>query len=369
MKCRNTVIMCFETPLELGWGLASHTLFLSCTIALSRASILQTQSIMADDFDDLFKSSTASQSGATAGPSTPGWGGFGEDDLTTANPFADLQSSRLYDSQINTPSPQDDHIASPRSPEALAGQFEQQASLSRRSTTSSKASETGNTAAAAAGADSRSDAGQFQRSNSTSSAASTASGAGEDGRTAPSSSEGGQEQRGDRVAVSPFIAPSDEYEGDQNGSTSYMARSENTIGEPSHLQSPSRSQQHQPFWSSSNTSASVYDQEESATFGGGFNDGFHTHDSRHTSSSASTSTPSFNVHHVDEQSGDGEGFREGSYNNDQLRSRDAEDAASIRTVGLESDTASLRSHKVRGGSLHAQKPSVLKLLMSGHVHS
>jgi len=295
---------------------------------------------MADDFDDLFKSPT-SQSSA-AGPSTPGWGGgFGDDDdLTTANPFADLQSSRLYESQINTPreeqAPTHYNQSTPTSPEALASQFEKQASLSRRSTTSRKASDVKRRERTD---DTR---GGVQRSNSTSSAASTASGAGEDSRTAPSSSEGGQEQRGDRVAVSPFIAPSDGYEGQENNtSNSQLGRSEHTIGESSHP----RPTNNEPFWSRT-TSTSIYDQEENATFGGGFHDdsgGFQVDEARLTPSSSST--PSFNVHHVQDDHSE-KGFNDKHEDSEQLRARDTEDAASIRTVGLESDTASLRSHRV-----------------------
>lgn len=288
---------------------------------------------MADDFDDLFKSTTSPS--AAGGPSTPGWGGFGEDDLTTANPFADLQSSRLYESQITSANDDDEQHhhqqSTPTSPESLARQFEGKASLSRRSTTSSKAS------TSTTGRNARQQAsGGVQRSNSTSSAASTASGAGEDGRTAPSSSEGGQEQRGDRVAVSPFIAPSD-GEGENGSSSNHtgqLGRSETTIGEPELGQSHQRRQDEQPFWSHS---TSVYDQEESSAFGGGFHDGYDP---------SSSSTPSFSVHHVDDRSEDaGRAFGNGHEDDEHLRSRDT-DAASIRTVGLESDTASLRSHKV-----------------------
>ena len=290
----------------------------------------QLASIMADDFDDLFKSPTSQSGAGMPAPSTPGWGGgFGDDDdLATANPFADLQSSRLYESQINSANEEDhDHQQStPTSPEALSGQFEKQASLSRRSTASSRAS----ASAPRGGAG-------VQRSNSTSSAASTASGAGEDVRTAPSSSEGGREQRGDRVAVSPFIAPSDNYEGAENGSTSstaQLSRSGNTIGEPRHPR-----QDTQPFWSRT-ASSSIYDQDENATFGGGFNDtgGFQDH-------SDSNAPPSLNVHRAPDDE-PGSEYNDEYENNDQLRARDAEDAGSIRTVGLDSDTASLRSHRV-----------------------
>lgn len=288
---------------------------------------------MADDFDDLFKSTTSPSS--RAGPSTPGWGGYGEDDdLTTANPFADLQSSRLYESEINTPQEDYQPPSTSTSPEALARQFEDKASLSRRSTTSSKAS-TSSTNGQAQGGRKQ---GGVHRSNSTSST-STASGAG-DGQTAPSSSEGASEQRRDRVAVSPFITPSDEGE---NGNTAHLDRSEATIGESElgHEQSQRHNQSEVPFWSRT-ASSSVYDQEENAAFGGGFGDSYH--DSMPTSAS-SASTPSFNVHRADDD-GSETGFNGPTHDEEYLRSKDTEDGASIRTVGLESDNASLKSHKV-----------------------
>lgn len=292
---------------------------------------------MADDFDDLFKSPTSSST--AAGPSTPGWGGYGEDDLTTANPFADLQSSRLYESTIASPQHEESIPqtgSTPTSPsQGLARQFEEKASLSRRSTTSSKASTTD---ASHEQQEQHQRGNGIQRSNSTSSA-STASGA--DHTTAPSSSEGGPsgEQRRDRVAVSPFIAPSDEIgeNGTSSAHHSQLDRSEATIGESEFSHS-----REVPFWSR-NTSTSVYDQEENVAFGGGFGDD--AYDSSIPGPSASTSTPSFQVHHAEDNSSDA-GHNPHTEIEEHLRSRDTEDAASIRTVGLESDNASLRSHKV-----------------------
>lgn len=321
--------MLFSPPLcSFGASELAAVLLLPSALSLTKQANPLVVS-MADDFDDLFKSPTSQSGSGMPAPSTPGWGGgFGDDDdLATANPFADLQSSRLYESQITSPTEEHQQQQSvPTSPGALSSQFEKQASLSRRSTTSSKASASGT----------REGPG-VQRSNSTSSAASTASGPGEDGRTAPSSSEGGREQRGDRVAVSPFIAPSDTYEGTENGSTSstgQLSTSGNTIGEPSHPH-----QESQPFWSRT-ASSSIYDHEENATFGGGFHDtgGFRDQ-------STSSATPSFNVHRAPDDE-PGSEYNDDYENNDQLRARDAEDAGSIRTVGLDSDTASLRSHRV-----------------------
>lgn len=286
---------------------------------------------MADDFDDLFRSSHSNAS--HAGPSTPGWGTYGEDDLTTSNPFADLQSSRLYDSHIEQPL----HANTAQSP-SIHDDFASKASLSRRSTASSQASTS--VTQPVAEQDTRQ-----QRSNSTSeSSTSTESGAAP--ITGPPSSSEDAHEGGDRVLVSPFVTPDSNSE-----ETDPMAASEATVGDADDeavagVKSQQRNLQ-DSYWSS----ASVYEPSHEHGFGEGFGGGSSSHADFNTHDVASSSSSSMAGQHYDDSHANN-GFADEVEHEDEpisesRPSREAEDAASIRTVGLESDTASMRSHRVR----------------------
>lgn len=290
-----------------------------------------------DGFDDLFTSSSSSSStGAAAGmPSfvdTAGFGGFDED--ATSNPFADLQSSRVM--MASTYSSQEDSgegASLDRRLDTLtidtnaSNQAPSDTHARSQSTTSSSSNKTGNDAAsasAAAPSPSTADTAGFP---SYSPSANTVRSFNDDS--------------GDRVLVSPFDPSS-------AAATPFGVPSSSGLRED---QDPMNSlysshTSHDPYSGSSSTAA-AYDDREQSPF-----------DSTPYDSSA-PSPPSLRVDEVGEGDDHG-GFAsqgaspaKGDRHTDSLRSSqnatpttERADAASIKTVGLESDAASMRSGQV-----------------------